>query len=88
MPAAATPSLAPQPRLENLPYAVLATIRDPVQVIDRNYRILWCNTFTAEGQVWRAQDKAQSVRDTYFTASGRCRPRTDQMSGPDRRRPG
>lgn len=54
---AAQPSLAAlRPTLDKLPYAVLATIRDPVQVIDRDHRMVWCNTFTAEGRVWRAED--------------------------------
>ena len=34
------------------PQAVLEHISDPVQVIDRDFRIVWCNTFFSGDQEW------------------------------------
>ncbi|MGD8564276.1 MAG: helix-turn-helix transcriptional regulator [Desulfarculaceae bacterium] len=56
MPAVSRQGLTSFPLLEALPYAILDNIKDPVQVIDREYRIIWCNNFYAQGREWDGQD--------------------------------
>lgn len=69
----AKPRLAIGPALDNLPYAVLANIRDPVQVLDREHRILWCNTVTSEGRVWRAEDLVGRIcHEEFFDRPTPC----------------
>ena len=39
-----------------LSQAILESINDPVQVLDRGYRVVWSNTFNTEKRTWRPKD--------------------------------
>lgn len=53
--------------------AILESIDDPVQVIDRDYRVVWCNTFGAPPNVWRPEDLVGRVcHQAFFGRATPC----------------
>ncbi len=53
--------------------AILESIDDPVQVIDRAYRVVWSNTFTSEARTWEPHELLGKVcYREYFGRSAPC----------------
>ncbi|MCF8034335.1 MAG: LuxR C-terminal-related transcriptional regulator [Desulfarculaceae bacterium] len=53
--------------------AILESIDDPVQVIDRGFRVVWCNSFGNQTRTWRPEELVGQVcHRAFFGRSTPC----------------
>lgn len=61
------------PGRKSPPYAILESIKDPVHVIDRGYRVLWSNSFAAGDREYGPEHIVGKVcYRAFFNRSGPC----------------
>ncbi|MCB2228779.1 MAG: LuxR C-terminal-related transcriptional regulator [Desulfarculaceae bacterium] len=59
--------------MDGFTQAIFDSIDDPVQVLDRDYRVVWCNTFGSEAHVWGPENLVGRVcYEAFFHRSGPC----------------
>ena len=73
MPKAAARTTNQPANLGKLPLAVLETINAPVQVVARDYRIVWSNTFTSDGRTLGPAELVDNIcHEFYFGRATPC----------------